>query len=181
MEETGICLRFASVETRRWLNYGQFPLRLDYCRSPHAYVNQRLQIQLELLMMSGVPLETCWAFNERWNNKFCYKVESRWVFLLNLTISPIKQISNIRTMPNQVLSKLHNAIFNFKGQYLLICSRNSHLISTYKSDVFVRVVELCSTWRTLIQFGIAVPSILYYVHYYWVTTYPFQTVYCALL
>jgi len=20
--------------------------------------------------MSGTPLETCWAFNERWNNKF---------------------------------------------------------------------------------------------------------------
>ena len=33
--------------------------RLDYGRSPHAYVNQRLQIQLELLMMSGIPLETC--------------------------------------------------------------------------------------------------------------------------
>ena len=41
----------------RYLN--QFPLRLDYGRSPHAYVNQRLQIQLELLMMSGMPLETC--------------------------------------------------------------------------------------------------------------------------
>jgi hypothetical protein len=27
-------------------------------RSPHAYVNQRLQIQLELLIMSGMPLET---------------------------------------------------------------------------------------------------------------------------
>jgi len=26
-------------------------LRLDYGRSQHAYVNQRLQIQLELLMM----------------------------------------------------------------------------------------------------------------------------------
>jgi hypothetical protein len=37
----------------------QFLLRLAYGRSPHAYVNQRLQIQLELLMMSGVPLETC--------------------------------------------------------------------------------------------------------------------------
>ena len=60
-----------------------FPPRLDYGRSPHAYVNQRLQIQLELLMMSGVPLETCSAFNERWNNKFCYKVASCWLFLLN--------------------------------------------------------------------------------------------------
>ena len=47
----------------------QFPLRLDYGRSPHAYVNQRLQIQLEL-MVSGMPLETCWAFSERWDNKF---------------------------------------------------------------------------------------------------------------
>jgi hypothetical protein len=33
--------------------------RLDYGRSPHTYVNQRLQIQLELLMMSGMLLETC--------------------------------------------------------------------------------------------------------------------------
>jgi hypothetical protein len=48
-------------------------------------VNQRLQIQLELLMMSGIPLETCWAFNERWNNKFCYRVASCWLFLLNHT------------------------------------------------------------------------------------------------
>jgi len=37
----------------------QFPLRLDYGRAPRAYVNQRLRIQLELLMMSGMPLETC--------------------------------------------------------------------------------------------------------------------------
>jgi hypothetical protein len=35
------------------------PLRLDYGRSPHAYVSYKLQIHLELLMMSGVPLETC--------------------------------------------------------------------------------------------------------------------------
>jgi hypothetical protein len=28
-------------------------------RSPHAYVNQKLQIELQLLMMSGMPLETC--------------------------------------------------------------------------------------------------------------------------
>jgi hypothetical protein len=33
-------------------------------------------------MMSGVPPETCSAFNERWNNKFCYKVATCWLFLL---------------------------------------------------------------------------------------------------
>jgi hypothetical protein len=59
------------------------PLRLDYGRSPHAYVNLRLQTQL--LMMSGVPLETWWAVNEQWNNKFCYKVASCWLFLLSHT------------------------------------------------------------------------------------------------
>jgi len=61
----------------------EFPLRLDYGRSPHAYVNQRPQVQLELLMMSGMPLETCSAFNDRWNNKFYYKVASCWLFLLS--------------------------------------------------------------------------------------------------
>jgi hypothetical protein len=36
----------------------------------------------ELLMTSGTPLETCWAFNKFWNNKFYYKVASCWLFLL---------------------------------------------------------------------------------------------------
>jgi hypothetical protein len=58
--------------------------RLDYGRSPNAYENQRLQIQLGLLMMSGMPLETCWAVDEWWNNKFCYKVASCWLFLLSV-------------------------------------------------------------------------------------------------
>jgi len=30
--------------------------------------------------MSGVPLETCWAFNKLWNNKFYYKAASCWYF-----------------------------------------------------------------------------------------------------
>jgi len=29
---------------------------------------------LELLMISGVPLETCWGFNKLWNNKLYYKM-----------------------------------------------------------------------------------------------------------
>ena len=62
-----------------------FPLRLDYGRSPHVYVNQRLQIQLELLMMSDMPLETCGAFNKLWNNMYYYKVASCWLFLLSHT------------------------------------------------------------------------------------------------
>jgi len=64
----------------------EWELSLDCGQSPHAYVNQRLQIQLELLMMSGMPLETRWAFNERWNNKSYYKVASCWLFLLSHTM-----------------------------------------------------------------------------------------------
>jgi len=33
-------------------------------------------------MMSGMPLETCWAFNKFCNNKFYYKIASCWLFLL---------------------------------------------------------------------------------------------------
>jgi len=40
---------------------------------------------LDLLMMSGMPLKTCWAFNKFWNNKFYYKVASCWLFLLTHT------------------------------------------------------------------------------------------------
>jgi hypothetical protein len=58
---SGIPLTIRSYNCIRslWFTYNsEFPLRLDYGRSPHAYVNHRLQTQLELLMMSGVPLET---------------------------------------------------------------------------------------------------------------------------
>jgi hypothetical protein len=46
-------------------------------------VRWELQIQLELMMMSDVPLATYSAFSERRNNKFYYKVASCWLFLLN--------------------------------------------------------------------------------------------------
>ena len=58
----------------KWIH---FPLSLGNGRSPHGYTNI---YSLELLMMSGVPLETCWAFNKLWNNKFYYKAASCWYF-----------------------------------------------------------------------------------------------------
>jgi hypothetical protein len=82
---SGLHTHVVTSRSQVWVGTGQFPLRLDYGRSPHTYVNQRLQIQLELLIMSGMPLETCWAFNEQWNNKFYYKVASCWLFLLSHT------------------------------------------------------------------------------------------------
>jgi hypothetical protein len=54
-----VCLGCCAAELGISVGTYDFLLRLDYGRSPHKYVNQRLQRQLELLMMSGVPLETC--------------------------------------------------------------------------------------------------------------------------
>ena len=81
---SGLHTHVVTSRSQVWVGT-EFPLRPDYGRSPHAYVNQRLQIQLELLMMSGMPLETCWAVNELWNDKFCYKVASCSLFLLSHT------------------------------------------------------------------------------------------------
>jgi len=38
----------------------------------------------ELLMMSDVSLETCWAIKKHWNNKFYYTVASCCLFLYDL-------------------------------------------------------------------------------------------------
>ena len=38
----------------------------------------------ELVMMSGVSPETCWAIKIHWNNKFYYTVASGWFFLWDL-------------------------------------------------------------------------------------------------
>jgi len=45
-----------------------------------VYKPEAGKYSLELLMMSGVPLETCWGFNKLWNNKFYYKAASCWYF-----------------------------------------------------------------------------------------------------
>jgi hypothetical protein len=62
-----------------------FPLSHDSCQQPHAYVKPDVAITVfELLRMSGVLLETCWAIKKHWNNKFYYMVVSCWSFLYDL-------------------------------------------------------------------------------------------------
>ena len=131
----------------------EFPLRLDYGRSPHAYVNQRLQIQLELLMMSGVPLETCWAFNERWNNKLWYKVASCWLFLLSFSfLLKINNLCNGMTIQKLCaicyINSQNSGFFYFSVENcLIVCTyalnriwtqskRRAH-VCTYKGDITV--------------------------------------------
>jgi hypothetical protein len=111
-----------------WVGTG-FPVRLDYGRSPHGYVNQRLQIQLELLMMRGVPLQTCWAFNGRWNNKFYYTVASCWLFLLSL-----KWI--ILYWNNTFILAFLSAVPPVCTQTKLSVSRPCYLVSSFKFALF---------------------------------------------
>ena len=47
-----------------------------------GYITRGCKYSSELLLMSGMPLETCRAFNKFWNDKFYYKVVSCWLFLL---------------------------------------------------------------------------------------------------
>jgi len=57
----------------------------DSCRQQQTYVKPEATITVfELLMMSGVSLETCWAIKKQWNNKLYYTVASCWLFLYDL-------------------------------------------------------------------------------------------------
>jgi hypothetical protein len=60
----------------------------DSCRKPQTYVKPEAAITVfELLMMSGVSLETSWAIKKHWNNKFYYTVTSCWLFLWDLHLT----------------------------------------------------------------------------------------------
>ena len=129
----------------------QFPLRFVYGRSPHAYVNQRLQIQLGLLMMSDIPLETCWAFNVLWNNKFRYQVASFWLLLLSHTA--MHGSMNIKfTIPSETSCILQLSSFpprKLQEMLQLIKKpRPSKMFSIYPSPIFLLV---CLSYSTTCQ------------------------------
>jgi hypothetical protein len=60
-----------SVPTQPW----QLPAATNVCKTRGS------NYSLELLMMNGVSLGTCWAIKNQWNNKFYYTVASCWLFL----------------------------------------------------------------------------------------------------
>jgi hypothetical protein len=64
---------------------------------------------------SDVPLETCWAFNKRWNNKFYYKVSFCWLFLLIHTTMHGSMNIKFRDFPiiqiDQTGCSIHPAFF----------------------------------------------------------------------
>jgi hypothetical protein len=136
----------SGLHTQVWVGT-EFPLRLDYGRSPHAYVNQRLQIHLGLLMMSGVTLETFWVFNGRWNNKFCYKVASCWLFLLNLK----------RKCSGNWIKSCYSVIFYFIIFQITDCLDNIHWLgSTVSRGIMAMLwygLSLCVTccWQNKVH------------------------------
>ena len=102
----------------------KFPLRLDYGRSPHAYVNQRLQIQLGLLMMRDIPHETCWAFNVLWNNKFRYQVASCWLLLLSHSYLLSKSVTTFSRCGRALSCKMCGPTPSKSGRCLCISLYN---------------------------------------------------------
>ena len=57
---------------------------------------------LELLIMSCVPLETCWAFKKLWNNKIYYKAASCWYFYwVILLYTWVKKVKQSHDRPGQ--------------------------------------------------------------------------------
>jgi hypothetical protein len=126
----------------------EFPLRLDYGWSAHAYVKQRLQRQLELLMMSGVPLETCWAFNEQWNNKFYYKVTSCWLFILSHTAmhgSMNIKLKKFYSCVHILLSSGHS----YSSCYFLLY-RNAYHIARWETELSgVKLGDIASRFIVL--------------------------------
>ena len=110
---------------------------------------------LELLMMSGVPLETCWAFSKLWNNKFYYKAASCWLFLLILTtmhtdpwISKLVCYSCSQHFNFDTYSKTLLSCIPFMRHKLLVLSactsRTTSLLADNKASQFFFIASIIS-------------------------------------
>ena len=87
-------------------------------------------------MMSGMPLETGWAVNERWNNKFYYKVASCWLFLLSETL----HVSDSSSVRHQDFFTVHIA----KVYVIQVCWQ---LFAAVSKTVW-HIPWLCVHWKT---------------------------------
>jgi hypothetical protein len=78
-------------------------------------------------MMSGMPLETCWDFNQFWNNKFYYKVVSCWLFLLShTTMHRSMNIKVSKILRNyKIIENWRNCV---KKKKLRTMSSNSYIV-----------------------------------------------------
>jgi hypothetical protein len=73
---------------------------------PKTYVKPEAAITVfELLMISSVSSETCWAIKKHWNNEFYYTVASCWFFVcdspedfINIHLSRFSPAENVHSI-----------------------------------------------------------------------------------
>jgi hypothetical protein len=105
-------------------------------------------------MMSGLPLETCWAFNKHWNNKFYYKVTSCWLFLLIHTT--MHESMNIKSPLNLVGQPLGRDCCPYSSWRL---RRRPGYVEKIK--LVWRWVILNSLFRFCIWYTVRLPNVIY--------------------
>jgi len=93
-------------------------------------------------MMSGVPLETCWAFNKLWNNKFCYKAAFCWYFYWVIYDAWIHEYQILQECFQYVLTLAFGL-----AQFSLVKgpAYNSHFFSFFLLDT-VDGLATCTSW-----------------------------------
>jgi hypothetical protein len=94
--------------------------------------------------MSGVPLETCWAFSKLWNNKFYYKAASCWYFYWIICI--IQQNDILKEMYSSILQMLNSIKIRHPG------SETSHCGWNTKGQLSLPryALPLCNRWKQCI-------------------------------
>jgi len=101
-------------------------------------------------MMSSVPLETCWAFNKRWNNKLYYKVATCWLFLLTVHK---RQVINLRNSCIYLVDLFELLrVFKVCGSvHLQSLEWNNQLDATINRKIYCLVVQiLLNMFRALL-------------------------------
>ena len=90
-------------------------------------------------MMSAVPLETCWAFNKLWNNKFYYKAASCWHFYWVIYDARIHEYQNLIMMETYVTSLPVRDLENFRP--LDFCCISAFWYSEKKVNKFASSID----------------------------------------
>ena len=98
------------------------------------------------MMMSGVPLETCWAFNKFWNNKFYYKAASCWYFYWIIHDGRIHKYQNLHvsdrfSVHHQESSTIYTGIGICHTGYADCCPKH---VEFYYKNKFEKLLHLVS-------------------------------------
>jgi len=168
----------------------EWEFRRHHGRSPQAYVNQKLQIQLRLLMMSDITLETCWTINVLWNNKIpllsCNLLviaTSHTTMHGSMNIKDEKYTIFLRKFINKII--FNSKHFNYNIHFLNIVSvRWRPLLSTHSLK---RFWKFCITSYSMLGEIAATSSLMFcfkstvvlgFVSYTLLLRYPQRNKYC---